>query len=185
MQQHPTRAAIPDTDKKIRNMLRTNPIELECDGDEVLCLVDSGSTNDAAWVEKPFPQYVGHVKDTVKSMRGDHATTAGGAPLYNKSRVAIDRSANNLPFPVNIKDMEVELPILSVRKMVERGNDVRFVPDRGTTTHRDTGRLVKFHEHEGVCFLKLKVAGQSADSGQLDFSRPEHPQTSEVGGFAP
>ena len=71
--------------------------------------------------------------------------------------------------------MEVELPILSVRKMVKRGNDVRFVPDGGTITHRDTGRSIKFHEHEGVYFLKLKVAGPDADSGQLDLVRPGKP----------
>ena len=175
MQQHPTLAAIPATDKKIRKMLRTKPIELECNADEVLCLVDSGSTINAAWVEKHVPQYSGHVKDTVKSLRGDHATTAGGAKLFNKGRVTIDSSADSMPFPINFKDMEVELPILSVRKMVKRGNDVRFVPDGGTITHRDTGRSITFHEHEGVYFLKLKVAGPDADSGQLDFVRPGKP----------
>ena len=76
---------------------------------------------------------------------------------------------------MNYKDMEVELPILNVRKMVKRGNDVQFVPDGGTITHRDTGRSIKFHEHEGVYFLKLKVAGPKADSGQLDVVRPGTP----------
>ena len=108
-------------------------------------------------------------------MRGDHATTAGGAKLYNKGRVVIDGSADDLLFPVNFKDMEVELPILSVRKMVKRGNDVRFVPDGSTITHRDASRLIKFHGHEGVYFPKLTVAGPNADSGQLDVQRPGHP----------
>ena len=93
--------------------------------------------------------------------------------------------ADNLTFPVNFKDMEIELPILSVRKMVKRGNDVRLVPDGGTITTRDTGRSIRFHEHEGVYFLKLRIAGPKSDPGQLDFLRLEHPQTSELGGFAP
>ena len=93
----------------------------------MLCLVDSGSTINAALVEKHDPQYISNVKDTVKSLRGDHATAAGGAKLYNKGRVTVDGSADNMPFPINFKDMEVELPLLSVRKMVKRGNDVRFV----------------------------------------------------------
>ena len=79
MQQHRTLAAILDTDKKIRKMLRTKPIELECSADEVLCLVGSGSTINDAWVEKHVPHYIGHVKDAVKSLHGNHATTAGSA----------------------------------------------------------------------------------------------------------
>ena len=71
--------------------------------------------------------------------------------------------------------MEEELPILNARKVVKRGNDVRFVPDGDTITHRDTGRSIKVHERESVYFLKLKIAGPNADSGQLDFPRPEHP----------
>ena len=112
MQQHPTLAAIPDTDKKIRKMLRTKPVELECDSDEVLCLVDSGSTINAAWVKKHFPQHVGNVKDTVKSMRGDHATKEGGGKLYDKGRVAIDCSADNLPFPVT-RTWKLSFPFLA------------------------------------------------------------------------
>ena len=110
-----------------------------------------------------------------KSLRGDHATTAGGAKLYNKGRVTVDGGADNMPFPINFKDMEVELPIRSVREMVKRGNNVRLVPDGGAINHRDTGRSIKFRKHEGVYFLKLKVAGPNADSGQLTFVRPGTP----------
>ena len=38
---HPLLAAIPDSDKKLRKVLRTMPDELVCEIDEVLCLVDS------------------------------------------------------------------------------------------------------------------------------------------------
>ena len=89
--------------------------------------------------------------------------------------MTVDGSAYKMPFPINFKDMEVELLILSVRKTVKRGNDVRFVPDGGTMTHRDTGRSIKFQDHEGVYVPKSKVAGPNADSGQLDSPRPEHP----------
>ena len=161
LQEDPKLDAIPDSawtcGKKLRKMLRTTPIELECGPDEVFCLVDSVSRIKAAWVEKLFSQYAKHVRETSKSLRGDHAATAGGAKLYNKGRAETDGTDDGKPFPINLKDMEVELPNLSVRKMVKNQNDVHFVPEGGWIQHRDTGRVIKFYEHEGVYFTKLKM----------------------------
>ena len=56
LRKHPRLASIPDTDKKIRKALRSRPVELECGADEVLCLVDSRSTVNAAWIGKHVPQ---------------------------------------------------------------------------------------------------------------------------------
>ena len=104
IQANPKLAAIPDSawtcGKKLRNMLRTKPIELECGPDEVLCLVDTGSTINAALVEKQFPQYAKHVKETSKTLRGHHATNAGGAKLYSKGRVEIDGTVDGKAFPI-------------------------------------------------------------------------------------
>ena len=156
-------------------MLRTKPIELECGTDEVLCLVDKGSTINAAWVEKQFPQHAKHVKDTPKSLRGDRATTAGCVKVYNKGRVEIDCTVNGKAFQINFKDMEAELPILRVRKMVNNQNDVHVVLEGGWIQHRDIGRAIKLYKHEGVCFMKLKVAGPHDEPSQLGFARPGTP----------
>ena len=51
---------------------------------------------------------------------------------------------------------------MSVRKMVKRNNEVKFKKNGGFIRNRDTGRLLKFHEHEGVYFLKLKVLDPSS-----------------------
>ena len=170
MSDHPTFAALPDQ-KKLRKMLRQKPIELECGPDEVLCLVDSGSTVHAAWIEKHFPGYADKVMPTAKSLAGDHATTAGGLKLYNKGRVEISASAGGQDFHCAFKDMEVELPILSVRKIVKRRNKVEFADEGGTITHNDSGAVMRFFEHEGVYFLKLKVHDPDVPSQQLGFSR--------------
>ena len=138
------------------------PDELVCADDEVLCLVDSGSTINAAWIEKHFPSYAKLVQKTPASMRGDTATTAGGQKLVNKGRCSVHGMVDNHEFPIAFKDMETELPILSVRKMVKRNNEVKFKKDGGFIRNRDTGRLLKFHEHEGVYFLKLKVLDPSS-----------------------
>ena len=40
--------------------------------------------------------------------------------------------------PITFKSMDVELPILSVRKMVKRNNVVRFADGGGTIRNRTT-----------------------------------------------
>ena len=164
---HPHTAAIPGSAKKIRKVLRSMPPELVCADDEVLCLVDSGSTVNAAWISNDFPQWAHPVRSTPASERGDSATTACGQKLVNKGRVQIKATAQGAEFNVTFKDMETELPILSVRKMVKKNHDVRFRRDGGTIRHRATGREMLFYEHEGVYFLKLKISNPDLDALNL------------------
>ena len=73
-------------------------------------------------------------------------------------------------FNVAYKDMDVEMPILSVRKMVKRQNDVRFTNNGGSITHRRTKRVIPFYEFEGVYFVKVKVGkpGEASDPMAVD-----------------
>ena len=164
-----------ETQQKIRQVIKTRPAELECDENEVLCLVDSGSTVNAAWISRHFPQYSAMVKPTPSSERGEGATTACGRELLNKGRCVVSGSVQDSPYKIAFKDMEVEIPILSVRKMVRRNNQVKFNNRGGTITNKTSGRQIRFHEHEGVYFLKLKVDGPDADTSQLGFTRPGRP----------
>ena len=53
--------------------------------------------------------------------------------------------------------MEVELPILSVRKIVKRKYQATFDEGGGTIKSKETGRAIRLYEFEGVYFLKLQV----------------------------
>ena len=92
--------------------------------------------------------------------------------MYNKGRVEIDSIVDGKPFPINFKAMEVELPILGVRKMVKNQNDVHVVLEGGWIQQRDSGRVIKFYEHEDVYFMKFKIAGPHGEPSQLGFARP-------------
>jgi hypothetical protein len=174
LRQHPHHAAIPDIDAKIRKVLKSMPPDLVCRPGETLCLVDSGSTVNAAWIEKHFPAYAHLVKQTPASLRGDTATTACGKQLANKGRCVIRANVQGEDFTVAFKDMETDLPILSVRKMVKQDNTVNFRNGGGTITNNKTHRVVRFFEHEGVYFIKLKIddpelmniAGATSNRGQ-------------------
>ena len=97
------------------------------------------------------------VQQTAASLQGDGATTACGKKLLNKGRCLVHAAVQNYDFDVAFKDMETELPILSVRKMVKNQNDVISEESGGSIRNRKTGRVIKFFEHEGVYFLKMKV----------------------------
>ena len=156
LQQHPHLAAIPKSEQKIRKLLRSMPAELICGPDETLCLVESGSAINAAWTEKHFPAYAKLVKPTVASEAGDFATTAGGQRLFNKGRCTVHATVNGRPFDVAFKDTETELPILSDRKIIRKGHDVRFRRLGSTIRNHSTGRALRFHEHQGVYFTKVE-----------------------------
>ena len=189
LQRHPYLAAIPKSEQKIRKLLRSMPVELICGPDETLCLMDSGSTINAAWIEKHFPAYAKLVKPTAASEAGDFATTAGGQRLYNKGRCVVKATVDGQPLDVAFKDMETEVPILSVRKMVQKGNDVRFRQLGGTIKNHSTGKILKFYEHQGVYFIKLKISDPSLlDDGALPpppIPHPNHhrPKRSGFGGL--
>jgi hypothetical protein len=155
---NPGLAVAPLDKKHIKKVIKTMPAELICGPDETLCLMDSGSTVNAAWIEKHFPGYLSRVTETPASRRGDSATTACGKKLINKGRCIIHATAQGESFAIAFKDMETELPILSVRKIVKKGcNDVRFKQGGGSIRNRQSGKVVKFFEHEGVYFIKLKI----------------------------
>ena len=87
--------AIPNTDRKIRNAVRSKSMELECGTDEVLCLVDNGSTINAALIGEHFPQYADLVESTPASEGGAFATAAGGDKLFNNGRCMIQGQAQD------------------------------------------------------------------------------------------
>ena len=178
MAKNPQLAVAPTDSKHIKKVLRTMPVELVCGPDETLCLVDSGSTVNAAWIAKHFPAYANRVRPTAASRRGDSATTACGKKLVNKGRCVVHATAQGEEFQVAFKDMETELPILSVRKIVKRdGNDVRFRKGGGQIRNSLSGKVVNFYEHEGVYFIKLKIKNPNdldenlGMNAMLDFHR--------------
>ena len=181
LQKCPKLAALPANDRKIRKALRSMPAELICGPDETLCLMDSGSTVNAAWIEKHFPAYAKLVQSTPASRGGDYATTAGGQKLMNKGRCVVQATAGGMEFSPAFKDMETELPILSVRKIVRQNNDVQFGRRGGTIKNQKSGRTIKFHEYQGVYFLKLKV--RNPNLMDTDESIPPHDEPDIDSGF--
>ena len=110
------------------------------------------------------------MEQTAASIQGDGATTACGRKLLNKGRCIVGATCQGSDFNVAFKDMETDLPILSVRKMIKAGSDVEFHDGGGSIRNRQTGLTLFFYEHEGVYFIKFKVK----DPALLDLVTSNH-----------
>ena len=75
---------------------------------------------------------------------------------------------------LNFTNMQVDIPVASVRRFVAFGNDVSFYKGGGCIRNRKSGATAKSLEMEGVYFLKLKLK-QPTKGGvksKPDFVRP-------------
>ena len=135
--------------------LQTAKIDLK--DDETLVLMDSGSTINVAKIKKHFENHSHIVVPSSGSMNGDMATTACGKKLVNRGKCRIKGSSDSQELEIPFQDMDVALPIISVRKCVKSGKDVRFFEGGGELKDRATGKTIRIYEIDGTYFMKLKV----------------------------
>ena len=72
--------------------------------------------------------------------------------------------------PIAFSNIKVDVPILSVRRMVKLGNDVIFTESGGAITNRATGNVLHFIEAEGTYWIKLKIKKPDEDAEMPDAS---------------
>jgi hypothetical protein len=76
---------------------------------------------------------------------------------------------------VTFDHMKVKIPILSVRKLIKDNNEVYINRKGGVITNLDSGKQIKFFNHQGVYYLKLKIHdpkhSQFSDQNESDFVR--------------
>ena len=157
MKQNPTVAQIPTERRKLSKIMKILSSKIELEHDEVLVLMDSGSTINVAKIKKHFPMYAGLVIPSTGSVSGETATTACGKRLVNRGKCRIKGASDNQELIIPFQDMDVELPIVSVRKCVKSGKDVSFFEGGGELKDRATGRTIRIHEIDGTYFMKMKV----------------------------
>ena len=156
--------------KRLSELVPGIPLE----EDEVVCLVDSGSTINAAWIEEHFPEYLQYIILSEAQTRGDSATTAGGHELKNEGRCRVETKVDGHDFPVAFQNMRVDVPILSVRKYVKSGFAFHFSEEGGYMESKTNGKRFWFIESDGAFWIKMKVTPPSADDPITGFARPGH-----------
>ena len=167
-------AELPKEPKQLAKVMKMLQGKVELEDDEVLILVDSGSNINCAKVARDFKKYKGCVVPSSGSRRGDVATTACGAQMKNRGKCVISGVADGQKVSIPFQDMDVELPILSVRQSVKSGQRVSFFEGGGELKDTNTGKCIQIHEIEDTYFMKLKVSPPSDEQLSLaDFARQE------------
>lgn len=172
-----SRIAAPPTQKELKRLKGCLP-NIPLAADEMLALVDSGSTINAAWIAAHFPQYAKLIIASKAQALGESATTAGGHELRNEGRCRVEASVEGDDFPIAFQNMRVDVPILSVRKYVKGGWDFKFSEaDGGSMTCRQNGKVFHFIEADGAFWVKLKVSPPSniIERPSSGFTRPGTP----------
>ena len=142
----------------------------------MLLLMDSGATIHAGEIKKYFPQYSRSIKRSRAQDMGATATSAGGHALKYEGKCRIDGDVEGMPISVMLNNMKVDIPILSVRKLVKDGFDICFTESGGYIKARDDGKKVQLIEADGAYWLKMKVNPPDDPMGEpvrtSVFSRP-------------
>ena len=64
----------------------------------------------------------------------------------------IDGDLHVVPY----KDMDVSMPIASMRQAVDKGSDMFLTKGGGWLKHKKSGTSIRLHERLGVYFFKMK-----------------------------
>ena len=100
--------------------------------DEMVMVVDSGCTLNAADIAKHFSAYVGLIVASRAQAMGESATTAGGHKLANEGRCRVDATVDGEDFHAPFQKMKVDVPILNVRKYRRNEYDFTLLNRAGT-----------------------------------------------------
>ena len=130
-------------------------MKIECDNDEILAMIDSGSFTHAADADAHLP---GHevLPPGPRELRRKAETACGGI-LDIKGLVNVEAEANGHNLSIKFSHMNVNTPIISVRKLVKDGYEIYICDGGGFIRHTETGKLMYFMEHQGVYYMKLKI----------------------------
>ena len=145
-------AALPQDKKGIAKAYK-KVSEVELQEDEILAMIDSGSFEHAADAEAELPDHPVIPPPT----HAQEAETACGGILKNLGSVKVEAEADGHTIGINFVNMKVKCPILSVRKICRDGHEVRIHRRGGVIRNNGNGKEIKFFEHRGVYYVKLKI----------------------------
>ena len=152
------RKGLSKTEKKIIQNQK-----IECENDEIIAMLDSGSFTHAMDAEQTLPLHKIAAPGPRENRR--KAETACGGILKILGTLVVDAKVSGHDISVKLNHMKVNTPILSVRKLVKDGHEVYICDGGGYIRNLATNKNMYFFEHQGGSFLKLKV-GDAAGFGR-------------------
>ena len=98
-----------------------------------------------------------HVRENDPEERPmDYETACGGIPKMLDT-IRVNGEVDNENVSIEFDRMRVRTPILSVRKLVRDDHEIYIKRGGGNIRNTTSGKQIKFFEHAGVYYLKLKI----------------------------
>ena len=135
-------------------------------------MVDSGAGVPGIRVDKHCFQLRHKLREATKKFK---CVTANGGEMVIDKEIGLSVQLDGQPVTIKLSELPVQCPILSVRKIVKRGNRVAFQYQGGYIVHKATGRKNNFVDNDGVYFVRMKLPGcitKDVESNESGFSRP-------------
>ena len=172
--------ALPKGKKALARLAKLCPTDAgELAEGEIWVMADTGSTLNGINVAEHLPGLKHLVRPATPGTTGAECANGGTLDIDGELEVAgtIDGNLHCIPF----KDMQVSLPIASMRHAIDKGSRLLIQKGGGTLTHMKTNTVIRLHERMGVYFFKMRVfpaQQQKKYQGKpakptTGFSRPE------------
>ena len=171
LQSHPSLAALPNGRQERVELWNLAPNNRKY----VYIMMDSGASINAAKLSKHVP--FARLFESEGQKKGEFAQTATGEKIYNKGKFRVEGFVDGHPVSLGFVNMDVDIPVASVRQFISTGHDVRFMEGGGFVQHRETGSKISFMELGGVYFLKMRMKDLgpsyvSSTKATAGFARP-------------
>ena len=118
-------------------------------------MVDSRSFVHAIHADVELPNH--HIRANDPKERPMVCETACGGILKKLGTVHVNGEVDNDKFSIQCDHMRVRTPILSVRKLVRDDHEIYIKRCGNSIRNITSGKQIKFFEHAGVYYLKLKI----------------------------
>ena len=173
VKRHPQHIAALPTDKEGLEKAETlRPSDDDLGPDEIWCMVDSGAGVHGAKTCH-FSRY--KVQPNVASKRSYTCVAACGTIMSRKSEMRVNAEIGGERHRVNFDDIQIDTPVISVRKILRHGSHVRMMKNDGYIKNKYTGKRLPFVVRQGVYFIKLKILDpddEDENAKVSDFARP-------------
>ena len=164
-------AALPEDRKSLAKLAKRCPSDEMLGEGEVYMMMDSGAGCNGGKCKELFPKY--RVQKHSKTRPQQNVVSACGTKLPHRGHVNLNVEIGGEDHKIPMDDIDVDLPILSVRRIVRQGNPVNFRQGGGYIRNARTGTKLRFVERQGVYFIKVKVKEPSPeDALEQSFTRP-------------
>ena len=106
-------------------------------------------------MDKHFP---GHqIFPSAASKRGAYAKTANGEKLHYGGEFRVKGWSDRTPISLGMTEMDVDMPVRSVRQFIKSGNEVLFYDDHAIIRNKKSGAKIRCIMENDMYYIKVKV----------------------------